>query len=104
MTDKLLGVHPVLIAKIARLLDALDRLEHPMLVTDGVRTAQRQFELYSQGRTMPGKIVTYCDGELKKSNHQPAADGFGRAVDCARGPRRRRRCRPQRGARNPSGL
>lgn len=34
------------------------------------RTAEDQAERYAQGRTEPGKIVTYCDGYEKKSNHQ----------------------------------
>ena len=50
-------------------------------VTEGVRTAERQAQLYAQGRTTKGTIVTTKDGVVKKSNHQPKADGFGYAVD-----------------------
>lgn len=38
----------------------------PVLITETLRTAERQKELYAQGRTKPGKIVTWT----KKSRHQ----------------------------------
>lgn len=34
------------------------------------RSAEEQFQLYQQGRTTPGKIVTNCDGYKKVSPHQ----------------------------------
>jgi len=37
-------------------------------ITEGVRTAKRQRQLYEQERTLPGNIVTYADGWVKKSN------------------------------------
>jgi peptidoglycan L-alanyl-D-glutamate endopeptidase CwlK len=76
---KLEGVHPALVEKVKRILHAMAELGHPMVVTNGVRTQAEQDALYAQGRTKPGAIVTYA----KVSNHQPKADGFGRAVDCA---------------------
>ena len=54
-----------------------------MFVVQGVRTTAEQKALYAQGRTAPGAIVTYCDGVVHPSNHQPRADGLGHAVDCA---------------------
>lgn len=40
---------------------------HPEIrTTETLRTAERQAELYAQGRTKPGKIVTW----VKHSNHQ----------------------------------
>src|SRR6476660_3761145 len=81
--NKLEGVHPELIDKVHRILMAMSSLGHPMVVTDGVRTAEEQHALYEQGRTKPGKIVTNADGYAKKSNHQPHEDGLGHAVDCA---------------------
>lgn len=77
MSVKLEGVKPELVEKVGRLLDAMAILGHPMRVTDGNRTVEQQQALYAQGRTKPGKIVTYADGVVKKSNHQG-----GRAVDC----------------------
>jgi hypothetical protein len=40
------------------------------IVTETIRTVERQRELYAQGRTAPGKIVTQCDGVSKRSRHQ----------------------------------
>lgn len=50
-------------------------------VTEGVRTTARQKQLYAQGRTAAGPIVTYLNGTTSKSNHQAKADGYGHAVD-----------------------
>jgi peptidoglycan L-alanyl-D-glutamate endopeptidase CwlK len=80
--ERLHGVHPDLAAKVTRILDAMERLGFPMMVTEGLRTTERQQALYAQGRIAPGKIVTFTDGVVKKSNHQAKADGFGYAVDC----------------------
>lgn len=40
----------------------------------GHRSVEKQQELYAQGRTQEGPIVTYCDGVNKKSkhNHNPS--------------------------------
>lgn len=80
--NKLAGVHPVLVRKIQKVLEAMNLLGFQMIVTDGVRTVSEQQELYAQGRTKPGKIVTNCDGIKKLSNHQIQPDGYGHAVDC----------------------
>lgn len=80
---KLEGVHPALIRAVNRMRNALAELGCPVVVTQGVRTVEQQQALYAKGRTAPGAIVTYADGIIKKSNHQPAADGLGRAVDLA---------------------
>lgn len=76
--DRLAGVHPDLLAKVLRIMNALAELGAPVMVTQGVRTVAEQRALYAKGRTAPGKIVTHCDGVKKKSNHQ-----LGRAVDFA---------------------
>ena len=39
-------------------------------ITEGHRSSVRQAELYAQGRTGPGQIVTNCDGVIRKSRHQ----------------------------------
>lgn len=80
-SDKLAGVHPSLVTIAYRIQRAMAELNFTVAVTDGFRTAERQFELYAQGRTKPGAIVTHADGVKVKSNHQAGADGFGRAVD-----------------------
>jgi hypothetical protein len=49
-------------------------LPFEMIVTEGLRTLGRQQELYAQGRTVPGRIVTWT----LKSKHLE-----GKAVDLA---------------------
>lgn len=46
------------------------------MIVDGLRTKEQQMELYAQGRTKPGKIVTKVDGVKRLSKHQT-----GKAVD-----------------------
>jgi len=56
----------------------------------GKRTAEEQFDLYIKGRKFIGgkwkitnknKVVTYCDGHIKKSDHQENEDGVSDAID-----------------------
>lgn len=76
--DALEGVHPSLVQLIK---SAIVDTPVDFTVIQGVRATKTQQEYYAQGRTKPGKIVTYADGVIKKSNHQVKADGFGYAVD-----------------------
>ena len=82
-TVRLDGVHPDLVRRLEAVFTALTAAGHPMFVAMGVRTVAQQQALYAQGRTVPGPIVTMCDGIVHPSNHQPKADGCGHAVDCA---------------------
>lgn len=69
--DNLKGVHP----KLVKLMQvAIVNAPIDFTITEGVRTADRQKELYRQGKSK-------CDGVIKKSNHQIKADGYGHAVD-----------------------
>lgn len=52
----LIGVHKDLVAVVRQ---ALIETNIDFGVIEGVRTKQRQQELYAQGRTKPGKIVTW---------------------------------------------
>lgn len=72
--DKLKGVHPNLVKILER---AIQLSSQDFTVLEGVRTPARQAELYAQGRTKPGNIVTWT----LKSNHFIKADGYGYAVD-----------------------
>lgn len=87
MTDRdrqrLLGVHPDLIAALVRVFDEMDADKAPLFIVSGVRTQAEQMALYAQGRTVKGAIVTYKDGIRHRSNHQPHADHYGHAVDVA---------------------
>lgn len=82
-------VHPKLRAVCER---ALALATEDFMVLEGVRTPERQRQLYGQGRTTAectkaGISVLYAKPHLQKvtwtlkSNHFAAADGFGRAVD-----------------------
>lgn len=81
--DRLANIHPTLVVVLTQVFEEMEKGGTPMFVVEGVRTVQRQQELYAQGRTKPGQIVTYKDGVKFKSNHQLHPDGFGYAVDCA---------------------
>ena len=73
--DNLVGVHPVLIQVVVR---ALELSPVDFFVDCGVRTPERQAELYAQGRTKPGPIVTWT---LKSNHFVNKRTGFGHAVD-----------------------
>lgn len=81
--QRLEGVHPMLITALKAVFGEMEAAGHPMFVVEGLRTEERQYYLYTLGRTRPGKIVTQCDGMSTKSNHQAKTDKFGHAVDCA---------------------
>lgn len=78
--EKMKGVHPKLIELMKK---AISDSPYDFKIIQGLRTAAYQNELYQQGRTKPGKIVTKLDGYNKKSNHQAKSDGYGHAVDIA---------------------
>jgi peptidoglycan L-alanyl-D-glutamate endopeptidase CwlK len=73
--DNLVGVHPVLIQIVIR---ALELSPVDFFVDCGVRTPERQAELYAQGRTKPGPVVTWT---LKSNHFVNKKTGFGHAVD-----------------------
>lgn len=72
--QKLSGVHPDLI-RVCMLAITLTSIDFG--IVQGVRTLEKQKELYGQGRTAPGPIVTWT----LKSRHLPQADGYGHAID-----------------------
>ena len=67
--EKLTGAHPDMVRVVER---AIEITKQDFSVLEGVRTAERQRELYAQGRTKPGRIVTWT----LRSRHLT-----GRAVD-----------------------
>lgn len=69
--DRLNGVDPRLVKVVHR---ALQLSTVDFMVVEGLRTLERQKQLYAQGRTAPGKVVTWT----LKSKH---LDGL--AVDLA---------------------
>lgn len=75
---KMNGVHPYLVDIIK---DALKTTPILFLITEGVRTVERQKKLYEQGREVSGTIITNCDGIKVKSNHQIKNGPYGYAID-----------------------
>lgn len=72
---RLAGVHPDLIRVVERAI-RLSTVDFSVL--EGVRTPQRQRELYAQGRTQPGRIVTWT---LTSNHFVNSNTGLGHAVD-----------------------
>ena len=68
------GVHIDLV-RVVTLAITLTKVDFKVI--EGVRTPERQRELYAQGRTKPGPVVTWT----LNSNHFRQRDGFGHAVD-----------------------
>ncbi len=77
--SRLDGVHPDLV-RVVRRAAGMARPDEDFTVLEGVRTPERQRALYAQGRTAPGKIVTWT---LKSNHFRNAKTGFGHAVDLA---------------------
>lgn len=72
----LIGVHPDIV-RVLRHAISIGVMDFSVL--EGVRTNQRQEELYAQGRTTEGQIVTWTLNSL----HKVQSDGYGHAVDLA---------------------
>ena len=79
--ERLKGVKPIIVdIMIESAKDSPYQFEIPR--DGGVRTTERQQEIYAYGRTDKSKkIRTYADGVKKKSNHQIKEDGYGHAAD-----------------------
>ena len=75
--NNLKGVHPKLVAVVHRALE-LSAIDFTVL--EGVRSQERQNELWAQGRTKPGQVVTWIQSTGK---HGIQKDGYGHAVDLA---------------------
>jgi len=78
--ERLKGCDPKLIWRVGALINEMEYKGHGMFVLPdgGLRTTRRQQALYAKGRTKPGRVVTNCDGIIRKSYHQT-----GKAADCA---------------------
>lgn len=74
---RLQGVHPDLIRVVER---AIQLSRQDFTVLEGVRTLERQKQLYAQGRTKPGPKVTWT---LNSRHFVDPKTGYGHAVDLA---------------------
>ena len=68
------GLLPLVQRKADMVMEDMKMLGHPVRIVEGYRSPQRQAELYAQGRTTPGDIVTRA--QPGESLHQ-----YGVAVD-----------------------
>lgn len=71
-------LHPYLKYKLKLLLNACEKQNIYLIITEGFRTKEYQDELYAQGRTKPGIVVTNARGSDYSSQHQ-----WGVAFDIA---------------------
>ena len=65
-------VHPALLPKVVLLMEQYMNLfpARELVVIQSYRTQAEQIDLYAQGRTRPGPVVTHDDGIIRKSPHQ----------------------------------
>ena len=71
-------LHPYLDVLLDKMLKECAKSGIYLIITEGIRTVQRQDELYAQGRTKPGVVVTRARGLSYSSQHQ-----WGIAFDIA---------------------
>ena len=74
--SRIAALHPTVRLAAERLIELSHGAGVPIVISQGVRTISEQNELYAQGRTKPGQIVTNARGGYSFHN-------FGVAVDFA---------------------
>lgn len=72
--SRLEGCHPSLV-RVAIKAISLSPIDFG--ISQGVRTLEQQQDLYAQGRTTPGPVVTWT----MNSKHLKQSDGYGHAFD-----------------------
>jgi peptidoglycan L-alanyl-D-glutamate endopeptidase CwlK len=70
--ERLQGVHPKLV-ELAHVW--VEQLPFDVLIVEGVRTNERQQQLYAQGRTTPGPIVTMSQDTSQSAHGLRLVDG-----------------------------
>lgn len=68
------GLQPLVAIKVDKVIATMAMMGHPVRVTDGYRSFERQDELYAQGRTTPGIKVTNARGGESFHNYGCAVD------------------------------
>jgi peptidoglycan L-alanyl-D-glutamate endopeptidase CwlK len=74
-------LHPTLKALAIKFLDECKARGYDILVTCTYRSTEEQNKLYEQGRSNPGKIVTYVKGGKSKHNATIGGLPASRAFD-----------------------
>ncbi|KHL96738.1 hypothetical protein QW71_05665, partial [Paenibacillus sp. IHB B 3415] len=72
--SKIEKLHPVLVAATMALIERCYARGVSIVITQGLRTNAEQDELYAQGRTKPGSIVTNAKGGTSYHNYGVAID------------------------------
>ncbi|WP_281241712.1 M15 family metallopeptidase [Sediminibacillus albus] len=67
-------LHPIVERKKNKLVDQAEKQGIDVVITEGIRTIERQNELYEQGRSAEGNIVTYAKGGESYHNYGLAID------------------------------
>jgi peptidoglycan LD-endopeptidase CwlK len=67
-------LQPLVQRKAQALVESMGLLGLPIRITEGFRSIERQNELYAQGRTTPGQIVTNAKGGQSFHNYGVAVD------------------------------
>ncbi|WP_053217544.1 M15 family metallopeptidase [Virgibacillus senegalensis] len=67
-------LHPIVEEKKNQLVEQAEEQGIPIIITEGFRTVARQDELYQQGRSEDGDIVTYAEGGESYHNYGLAID------------------------------
>lgn len=85
--DRLLGLHPDLVDALHQVAESVP---FDLYVYEGVRSLERSAELYAQGRTRPGPIVSNAQPGQSPHNWRMAADVYpyvnGKSVENADAP------------------
>lgn len=71
---KIEDLHPIVAAKCKRFLDECEKADIDIILTSTYRDYASQNELYAQGRTKPGRIVTRARGGSSYHNFKVAFD------------------------------
>lgn len=72
--NRLAGVHPIMADKARLVVDIARKKGLDIFVTQGMRTIAEQNDLYAQGRTKRGKVVTWVRGGGSYHNYGLAVD------------------------------
>lgn len=72
--QRIAALHPIIQDKVKAFLAELYRMGKVIRLTSGYRSPQEQAALYNQGRTAPGKIVTYAKPGTSYHNYGLAFD------------------------------
>jgi len=72
--NRLAGVHPIMADRVRLAVDIARKKGLDIFVTQGMRTIGEQNDLYAQGRTKGGKVVTWVRGGSSYHNYGVAVD------------------------------